>query len=74
MKLRQAVRLTDFQRLREQEEQEGFRENIGAGRFFRAGRAGDWRRHLTAAQVRAVVDAHQRVMSAMGYSVRTPAG
>ena len=51
-----------------------FRENIGAGRFFRAGRAGDWRRHLTAAQVRDAVDAHHRVMSAMGYSERLPAG
>ena len=74
VKLRRAARLADFQRLREQEEQEGFRENIGTGRFFRAGRAGDWRRHLTAAQARAVVDAHHRVMSAMGYPVRVPAG
>ena len=73
-KLRRAVRMADFQRLREQEEQEGFRENMGTGRFFRSGRAGDWRRRLTAAQARAVLDAHHRVMSAMGYSERTPAG
>ena len=73
-KLRRAVRLADFQRLREQEEQEGFRENIGTGRFFRSGRAGDWRRHLTAAQARAVLDAHHRVMSAMGYPPCAPAG
>ena len=65
--------MADFQRLREQEEQEGFRENIGAERFFRSGRAGDWRPHPTVAQVRDVVDAHHRVMSAMGCSVRTPA-
>ena len=63
-----------IRRLREQEEQEGFRENRGAGRFFRSGRAGDWRRHLTATQVRAVADAHHRVTSAMGYPMRTPAG
>ena len=74
VKLHRAVRMADFQRLREQEEQEGFRENIGAGRFFRSGRAGDWRRHLTAAQARAVVDAHHRVMSAMGYPPCAPAG
>ena len=74
-RLRRAVRMADFRRRREQEEREGFREKTpGAGRFFRSGRAGDWRRHLTATQVRAVVDAHRRMMSAMGYPVRVPAG
>ena len=74
-RLRRAVRMADFRRLREQEEREGFREKTpGAGRFFRSGRAGDWQRCLTATQVRAVVDAHRRMMSAMGYPVRVPAG
>ena len=72
-KLRQAARTAAFRHLREQEEQEGFRENTSAGPFFRSGSAGDWQRHLTAKQVGAVVDAHHRVMLAMGYSecVRT---
>ena len=70
-RLRQAVRTTGFQHLRQQEEREGFRENkTGAARFFHSGRAGHWRRHLTAAQVRSVADAHHRTMSALGYSVQ----
>ena len=67
-KLRQAVRTTDFWHLRRQEEREGFRENKHrAALFFHSGRAGQWRRHLTAAQVRSVADAHRQTMAALGY-------
>lgn len=72
-KLRRAARMADFRRLREQEEREGFREfheHARGARFFRSGSVGDWRQRLTAAQVRDVVDAHHRMMSAMGYAVR----
>lgn len=69
-RLRQAVRTTGFEHLRQQEEREGFRENKrGAALFFHSGRAGQWRRHLTAAQVRSVADAHRQTMTALGYAV-----
>ena len=68
-RLHRAVRATAFPRLREQERREGFIElSPLAKRFFRSGKVGDWRRHLTAAQVREVVRAHRRVMTAAGYS------
>ena len=68
-RLDRAVRATAFPRLREQEQREGFIErSLLAKRFFRSGKAGDWRRRLTAAQVREVVRAHGRVMAAAGYS------
>ena len=70
-RLRRAVACADFARLRKDEEREGFRERAPATRrFFRSGKAGDWHRHLTAAQVREVVHRHGRVMAANGYDLR----
>ena len=67
-RLRRAVAFADFARLRENEDREGFRERAPATRrFFRSGKAGDWRRYLTAAQVREVVETHGGVMAAHGY-------
>ena len=67
-RLRRAVAFADFTRLRKNEETEGFRERAPATRrFFRSGKAGDWRRYLTAVQVRGVVETHRRVMAAHGY-------
>ena len=68
-RLQRVVRATAFLRLREQERREGFIERSPlAKEFFRSGKAEDWRRHLTAAQVREVVCAHGRVMAAADYS------
>ena len=67
-RLRRAVAFADFARLRKNEETEGFRERAPATRrFFRSGKAGDWRRYLTAAQARRVVKTHRHVMAAHGY-------
>jgi hypothetical protein len=67
-RLHRAIRLSSFRALRQQEEERGFRErSVKSGRFFREGRAGQWREVLTPAQVAAVVAAHQEQMARFGY-------
>lgn len=67
-KLAQSVQNATFERLRTQEERFGFREkHPPAPSFFRAGRAGTWRRILTVAQVEALVAVHGATMRRFGY-------
>lgn len=66
--LQAAVAAADFQRLRQQEMEKGFRERPEASEvFFRGGRAGEWREVLSAAQVKAIVDKNRRWMERFGY-------
>ena len=70
-RLRRAVAAADFARLQEQEARDGFRERYPlCRRFFRSGRSGDWRRHLSAAQARRIARRHGAVMRACGYDPR----
>lgn len=66
----QAARFADFDALKQQESERGFREAPRAnpaGKFFRRGIAGGWRDELTAEQV-ARIEADQAVMMArLGY-------
>ena len=67
-RLRRAAEATAFPRLQEQETRHGFRESDPrCRRFFRAGRSGDWRRHLNAAQARQITLHHGPAMLACGY-------
>lgn len=67
-RLRRAVEFSSFARLREAEDQHGFLDRPpDSRRFFRSGRAGDWRSYLTSQQARAVIEAHGPVMSTWGY-------
>ena len=71
VRLRRAVDFAGFANLRKSEEREGYGSYLKQGRrFFRSGKAGGWRRHLTAAQARRLVDAHGDVMTALGYDLR----
>jgi aryl sulfotransferase len=66
-----AVRFADFARLRQQEEEQGFREaprQLGAP-FFRRGEAGGWRDELTPDQAARIVAAHGAVMRRLGYDI-----
>jgi hypothetical protein len=66
--LADAIDRSSFDRLREQEEQEGFGERPDvAKRFFREGRAGQWKEVLTPAQIQRIVDAHGEQMQRFGY-------
>ncbi|MGB0720802.1 MAG: sulfotransferase domain-containing protein [Gammaproteobacteria bacterium] len=63
-----AVRFSDFAELSGQEARDGFRERPRrARRFFRQGRSGAWRDHLSAAQVARIVADHGPVMRRLGY-------
>ena len=63
-----AVDHAAFHRLQAQEARDGYREkDPRASSFFRAGSAGGWRKALTAAQVRRLVEAQGAVMAQLGY-------
>ncbi len=63
-----AIEASAFDRLRRQEDEQGFKEKPEtAERFFRAGRAGEWRDVLTAAQVAAVKAVNREQMERFGY-------
>jgi aryl sulfotransferase len=66
-----AVRFADFARLKQQEEEMGFKEapQQRGARFFRRGEAGGWRDELTPDQAARIVAAHGAVMQRLGYDV-----
>jgi aryl sulfotransferase len=66
-----AVQFADFARLRQQEEEKGFREappQAGA-RFFRRGEAGAWRDELTPDQAARIEADHAPMMRRLGYAL-----
>jgi sulfotransferase family protein len=67
-RLLRAIERSHFKELRKAEDAQGFKERSDrAERFFRAGRAGQWREVLAAEQVRRLVDAHRPAMERFGY-------
>lgn len=65
-----AVDASRFERMREAEEREGFRERPEkAVRFFRAGRAGEGHEKLPPELQRQLYDAHGDLMRALGYGI-----
>lgn len=68
-RIKRAIRFSSFGELARQESTEGFVEARpdGKARFFRQGQAGGYRKALSEAQVRQLVDAHGEVMTEFGY-------
>jgi hypothetical protein len=63
-----AIERASFANLRSQEEKEGFKEKSEkADRFFREGRAGQWKEVLSPQQVERIVNDHGKQMSRFGY-------
>ena len=63
-----AIKLSSFKVLREQEKRHGFKERTeNAEWFFREGKAGQWRRVLSAKQIEALTAVHQEQMARFGY-------
>ncbi len=66
--LAQAIDQSSFENLRAQEEADGFRERPEkADRFFREGRADQWKDVLTPEQVARIVEDHGEQMARFGY-------
>ncbi len=67
-RLERAIARSSFRVLREQERRHGFKEKSEqAERFFREGKAGQWREALTPEQIERVVSAHRQQMQRFGY-------
>jgi hypothetical protein len=66
--LQLAIDRSSFEELKKQEDEEGYREKPdSATRFFRSGKAGEWREVLTPEQVRTIIVAHNEQMKRFGY-------
>jgi hypothetical protein len=66
--LNDAIKASSFSELRTQEEKDGFRERPEkAERFFREGRAGQWKEILTRNQIDRIVKDHGEQMARFGY-------
>ena len=67
-RLERAIRRSSFRVLQEQERRQGFKEKSPvADRFFREGKAGQWRRVMTPEQIERVTTAHRVQMERFGY-------
>ena len=67
-RLERAIRNSSFAVLAGQERKRGFGEKSRhQKRFFRSGKAGEWKTGLTAAQTARVVEAHREQMARFGY-------
>jgi hypothetical protein len=67
-RLERAIERASFKTLRRQEDEQGFKEKSPfAQKFFRDGRAGQWRELLTPAQIDKVTSVHKEQMQRFGY-------
>lgn len=67
-----AIKASDFNKLKEQENSEGFKERPSkTNSFFRKGEVGDWRNHLNNEQINRVISDHRDVMIRFGYLDKT---
>ncbi len=67
-RLDKAIELSSFRVLQEQEKRQGFKEKTPvAEKFFREGKAGQWKSLMSEKQIDAVVAAHQEQMARFGY-------
>ncbi|MEX0583869.1 MAG: sulfotransferase domain-containing protein [Sneathiella sp.] len=64
-----AIKFSSFDAVRTQEEKKGFREQSAKNsKFFRAGKAGQWKDVLTRDQVDRIIQSHHMTMEYFGYN------
>jgi hypothetical protein len=66
-RLARAIEFSSFKNLSAQESAEGYKAGGKSGKFFRQGKAGQWRERLTPAQAERITAAHGEVMQKLGY-------
>ena len=67
-RLENAIQLSSFDTLKNQESSKGFRErSVNSQSFFRVGKAGQWRETLSQEQVDKVIDDHKEQMQRFRY-------
>jgi len=68
LRLRTAIDLSSFKQLQKMEQTEGFRERPKhAEKFFREGKAGQWKTDLSVNQIKRIVKEHGEQMERFGY-------
>ena len=66
-RIERAIELTEFSKMKAQEEEKGFREAPKERTFFRQGKIGEWKDKLTPLQVSRINLAHSATMKRLGY-------
>ncbi len=68
-RVKKAIRFNAFRELKSQEDQGGFVEAWpdGEAKFFRAGKAGGWRKALSEQQAAQLIEAHRETLLEFGY-------
>lgn len=70
-RLKLAVELTKFDKLKKQEETSGFKEASDHTKFFTVGKSGGWEETLTKDQISKIEEDHHEVMEKVGYKLYT---
>jgi sulfotransferase family protein len=66
--LERAIELSSFEQAKAQEIEKGYRERPNQSKaFFRAGRSGQWRQHLSHEQICRIITEHREQMARFGY-------
>ena len=68
-RLARAIRFSGFDVLSAQEAADGYRAAGRTEKFFRSGKAGQWREHLSPEQIKRIEAAHGEVMRKLGYAL-----
>lgn len=66
--IRNAIEATDFKKLKQQEENKGFKEKaILSSAFFFKGESGRWKKELTKEQIQKIMTVNESMMKRLGY-------
>jgi hypothetical protein len=67
-RIKKAIRFSNFEEVSRQEKHSGFKERVRADQvFFRGGKVGGWRDHLSDRHVQTLIEHHRPVLRALRY-------